>query len=79
MKMETWQEYTKNDAVIGALNEIEDKAKFLTKEAATSFGLEWDEVRGQTVQQVLDGLLAKQLENEEKETKKSKKTTVKNS
>ena len=61
----TWQEYTKNDAVIGALNEIEDKTKFLTKEAATSFGLEWDEVRGQTVQQVLDGLLAKQLELEE--------------
>lgn len=61
----TWQEYTKNDAVIAALNEIEDKTKFLTKEAATSFGLEWDEVKGQTVQQALDSLLTKQLELEE--------------
>lgn len=61
----TWQTYTQNDAVIAALNEVEDKTAFLTKEGAINLGLEWDEVKGQTVQQALDNLLAKQLELEE--------------
>ena len=58
----TWQEYTKNDAAIAALSEIEDKTALLSEEGAKTLGLEWDEVKGQTVQQALDTLLAKQLE-----------------
>jgi TP901 family phage tail tape measure protein len=61
----TWQEYTKTDAVIAALSEVEDKQRKITKDEANTLGLEWDEVKGQTVQQVLDTLLAKQLKLEE--------------
>ena len=61
----TWQQYVQNDAVIAALSEVEDKTAFLTEEGARSLGIEWDEVKGQTVQQALDNLLIKQLELEE--------------
>ena len=61
----TWQKYAQNDAVIAALSEVEDKTAFLTKEGAIDLDLEWDEVKGQTVQQALDNLLAKQLKLEE--------------
>ena len=61
----TWQKYTQIDSVIAALSEVEDKTATLTEEGAIALGLDWDEVQGQTVQQVLDNLLAKQLQLEE--------------
>ena len=58
----TWQQYTDNDAVIAALEVVEDKTKYLTEPGAQKLGLEWDEVKGQTIQQTLDTLLTKQLQ-----------------
>ena len=62
---DTWQQYTQNDVVIAALSKIEDKTETLTENGAIALGLDWDEVKGQTVQQILDNLLAKQLQLEE--------------
>ena len=61
----TWQEYTKNDAVLATLGEIEDKQRKLTEKDAIKLGLDWDEVAGKTVQEAYDYYLAKQVELEE--------------
>ena len=61
----TWQKYTQNDAALAALGAIKDKQKMLTEEDANKLGIEWDEVKGKTVQEAYDLLLAKQLELEE--------------
>lgn len=61
----TWQEYTKNDAVLATLGEIEDKQRKLTEKDAIKLGLAWDEVAGKTVQEAYDYYLAKQVELEE--------------
>lgn len=55
-----WQKYSKNDVALNALSAIEDKQQQITEEGATTLGLEWDEVKGQTIQQVYDELLAEQ-------------------
>ena len=57
-----WQEYSKNDVALNALSAIEDKQKEITKDGAATLGLEWDEVKGKTIQQVYDEILAKQQE-----------------
>lgn len=57
-----WQEYSKNDVALTALSAIEDKQQEITKEGATTLGLEWDEVKGKTIQQVYDEILTKQQE-----------------
>lgn len=57
-----WQEYSNNDVALNALSEIEDKQQEITKEGAATLGLEWDEVKGKTIQQVYDEILAKQQE-----------------
>ena len=61
----TWQEYTKNDAALAALDLIEDKQRKLTREEANTLGIEWDDKKELTVQEAYDRLLAKQLELEE--------------
>jgi hypothetical protein len=60
--LNTWRQYTENEAVIAALESVEDKTEFLTETGARKLGLEWDEVKGQTIQQMLDALLEKQLQ-----------------
>lgn len=57
-----WQEYSKNDAALSALSEIKDKQQEITKYSALKLGLEWDEVKGKSIQQVYDEILAKQQE-----------------
>lgn len=59
-----WQEYTKNDAAIAALSEIEDKQKVLTSEEAGNLGIQLDEGQTITVQEALDRLLERQTELE---------------
>ena len=54
-----WQAYADNGIVLDALSEIEDKQQVITEQAATAIGLEWDEVKGKTIQQVYDELLVK--------------------
>jgi peptidoglycan hydrolase-like protein with peptidoglycan-binding domain len=61
----TWQEYTKNDAALAALDSIEDKQRKLTQKEANTLGIEWDEKKALTVQEAYDQLLAKQLQLEE--------------
>lgn len=61
----TWQEYTKNEAALAALDLIEDKQKKLTRSEANMLGIEWDEAKELTVQEAYDRLLAKQLQLEE--------------
>lgn len=55
-----WQEYSKNDVALKALESIQNKQQEITKEGAITLGLEWDEVKGKTIQQVYDEILAKQ-------------------
>ena len=62
---DTWQEYTKIDAAIAALDLIEDKQRKLTRSEANMIGLSWDEAKELTVQQAYDRLLSKQLQLEE--------------
>ena len=57
-----WQAYSKNDVALNAMSAIEDKQQKITKEGAATLGLEWDEVKGKTIQQVYDEILAKQQE-----------------
>lgn len=57
-----WQAYSNNDIALNALSAIEDKQQQITKEGAATLGLEWDEVKGKTIQQVYDEILAKQQE-----------------
>lgn len=57
-----WQEYSKNDVALAALESIEDKQQEITKEGAVTLGLEWDDVKGKTIQQVYDEILFKQQE-----------------
>ena len=59
---ETWEKYTKNEAVIAALESVEDKTRYLSETGAKQLGLEWEEVQGKTIQQTLDILLAKKLQ-----------------
>lgn len=58
----TWQEYSNIDYVLAALDSVEDKTAILTEAGAKKLGLEWDEVKGKTIQEAMDYLLAKQLE-----------------
>ena len=58
----TWKQYTDNEAVLDALNSVEDKTQYLTQSGAKKLGIEWDEVQGKTVQEAIDYLLAKQIE-----------------
>ena len=60
-----WQQYTENEAALASLEAIEDKQTQLTKEQATTLGVEWDEAKGLTVQQAYDMLLEKKTKLEE--------------
>lgn len=57
-----WKSYANNDVALDALSTIEDKQKEITQEAANTLGLEWNDVKGKTIQQVYDEILAKQQE-----------------
>lgn len=60
-----WQEYTKNEAALAALDSIGDKQRALTEAEANRLGIEWDKEKELTVQEAYDQLLAKQLQLEE--------------
>ena len=60
-----WQSYTKNEAALSALGLIEDKQRQLTKDEANTLGINWDEVKGKTVQEAIDYLLGEKLKLEE--------------
>lgn len=60
-----WKQYTENEAALASLEAIEDKQTQLTKEQATTWGVEWDEEKGLTVQQAYDMLLEKKTKLEE--------------
>lgn len=60
-----WQKYTENEAALASLEEISKTQENLTKEQAATFGVQWDEKNGLTVQQAIDQLLEKKLKLEE--------------
>jgi peptidoglycan hydrolase-like protein with peptidoglycan-binding domain len=62
---EMWQSYTKNEAALAALSEINDKQRLLTEDEANTLGIKWDEVSGKTVQGAIDYLLGEKLKLEE--------------
>ena len=65
---ETWEAYSDADTALEKLNEIEDKQREITESDFSEIfdglelGIEWDDVKGKTIQEAIDLLIEKKLE-----------------
>ena len=57
----SYEKFANNKQAIEGLETIEDKTRELTKKEANALGIEWDEVKGKTVQEAIDYLTEKKL------------------